>query len=187
MQTTEKSNSVCTSRREGRDLVFAVVGAGKADLRLAIAKIHPANVERATYQGFNQRCVNAAAIPKNEKTGQSATPLQKWEAIEKLVSHLNSGSPEWSPARVTLTPEQQRAAVLAGLDAHCLAAIAAHTGREVEAIRGLVDAGATKRGCAPDVYLAALCSNPEVAAKVDALRAASVTLDPTEDLMGMMA
>ena len=40
-------------------------------------------------------------MARDSKTGASATPQEKYEAMRRLVEHYGSGSEEWSPARST--------------------------------------------------------------------------------------
>ena len=86
---------------EGENAVikFAVKGAG--DLELKLKEVSIPNLLRAQVHGFVQRISDAAAMARDSKTGASATPQQKFEAMQRLVEHYQSGSSEWSPARST--------------------------------------------------------------------------------------
>lgn len=95
MQTKPKSNSVITHvwNMEAGTIRFNVKEAGK--VTLDITKIHADNVTRAAYHGFTQRVSDGAAIPRDTKTGLSATPQEKLEAITAICNHYMSGSADW--------------------------------------------------------------------------------------------
>lgn len=83
---------------EGGDLIrFAIKGAG--ELELELSKVSAANRSRAAIHGFVQRISDAAAMARDSKTGASATPQEKFEAMKRLVEHYMGGSEDWSPAR----------------------------------------------------------------------------------------
>lgn len=97
--TGKRANWTIAHKIEGQLVKFAVKGAG--DLVLDLAKVNSANRARAELHGFVQRISDAAAMARDSKTGASATPQQKFEAMKRLVEHYESGSEEWSPARST--------------------------------------------------------------------------------------
>lgn len=94
MQTKPKSNSVVTHTVAGNVITFHVLGVG--DITFDTALVHTAVAERAAVHGFIQRISDAAAISRDPKTGKSATPDEKHDAMLELVNHYQSGSPEWS-------------------------------------------------------------------------------------------
>lgn len=69
------------------------------ELKLELMKVHADNRERAMIHGFVQRVSDAAAMARDPKTGVSATPQEKFEAMRRLVEHYVSGDGAWSPAR----------------------------------------------------------------------------------------
>lgn len=94
---TKKSNSVVTVDREGTVLKFTVIGVGQ--LQLDTAAMHADNIANAILHGMEQRVRDAAAIARDKDTGQSATPADKYAAMQQLVEHYASGSPEWTIKR----------------------------------------------------------------------------------------
>lgn len=97
--TGKRANWTIAHKIEGQLVKFSVKGAG--ELVLDVAQVHAANRAKAELHGFVQRISDAAAMARDSKTGASATPQQKFEAMKKLVEHYQSGSEEWSPARST--------------------------------------------------------------------------------------
>lgn len=65
-------------------------------LVLDLNKVSQANLDRATFHGFKQRIPDAAAIARDETTGKSATPAEKYAAMKRLVEHYNSGAEGWT-------------------------------------------------------------------------------------------
>lgn len=101
MQTKAKSNSVIThalERYEGGQtlIVFKVKDAG--EIRLDMAKLNPAVIERAAIHGLIQRISDAAAISRNPETGLPASVLDKGAAMSALIDHYHSGTAEWKRA-----------------------------------------------------------------------------------------
>lgn len=78
-------------------ITWQVKGAGA--LSLDVSKVNQANRERAMLHGFVQRVSDAAAMSRDTKTGKSATPQEKYEAMQRLVEHYASGAEGWSPVR----------------------------------------------------------------------------------------
>lgn len=95
--TGKRANWTIAHKIEGQLVRFSVKGAG--ELVLDVAKVHAANRARAEMHGFVQRISDAAAMARDSKTGASATPQEKYEAMKRLVEHYQGGSEDWSPAR----------------------------------------------------------------------------------------
>lgn len=94
MQTKPKSNSIVThARLPGGELEFTVVGAGKFTFNPL--RVHANNRQHAELHGWIQRITDGAAIPRNTKTGASATPQEKMEAMKELAEHYMSGADQW--------------------------------------------------------------------------------------------
>lgn len=177
MQAKPKSNSVVTSAFDAvkRTLTFKVMGAGEHTLYLD--RTSDVCDHRAMLQGYNQRCVNAAALPRNTVTGKSATPAEKFEAVGKLVAHFNSGTDEWSPARE---------ATGASPDPVIVAALVEYLAKSEEDVRTMLAEGATRRETNIRTYAAALAAKSEpVSAIVTRMRAAQIEFDADEDLEAM--
>jgi hypothetical protein len=97
-----KANSVITHEVIEVDggaigVKFKVKDAGEVELDLT--KVSAANQRRAMVHGFVQRVSDRAAISRDTKTGASASPAEKLEAMQELVEHLNSGAESWSMGR----------------------------------------------------------------------------------------
>jgi len=95
-KTGKRSNWVI-AHRTSEDMSFiewTVKGAGT--LRLTVNKLHEKIHARAAIHGMVQRVSDAAAIPRDTKTGKSATPQEKFNAMAQLVNHYESGSAEWN-------------------------------------------------------------------------------------------
>lgn len=57
----------------------------------------PEMMAQAMLHGLKQKFVDAAAIPCNPDTGKSATPDDKWEAVNVVIERVLRG--EWNAAR----------------------------------------------------------------------------------------
>lgn len=188
MQTKPKSNSVVTTQLlpDGR-LEFTVLK-GSADGLASVtftfdpAKASEANRQRAMVGGFNQRIVNMAALPRDTKTGRSASPADKAAAMRKMVEHLESGTVDWSPAR-------EATAGGARLDPIILAAVVEVLGLTTAQVRERVAKGAEKNGCTQAAYLEGLTQNRKVAEAVARIKknAPKPELDADAELDAMMA
>lgn len=93
----KRANWTIAHKIEGESIMFSVKGAG--NLILNTREVSEANRNRAMLHGMVQRISDAAAMARDSKTGASATPQEKFEAMRRLVEHYQSGSGEWSPAR----------------------------------------------------------------------------------------
>ena len=181
MQVKAKDNSVCTSAFDptSNTLTVRVLGAGEAVLRLN--QVSAACKAEATIRGFNQRVVNAAALGRDKDTGKPATPAEKFEGVQALVEHYNSGTEEWSPARTPAAPKP--------LDSIVLRAVEQVTGKDAATVLGMVEAGAAKWTCTKHEYLAKLATNKDVDKLVTAARAAAVKaagFSADDEIAGMM-
>lgn len=107
-QTQPPAPSVLTGKRANwaiahkvdfaaMSITWQVRGAGA--LTLEVAKVNQLNREKAMLHGFVQRVSDAAAMARDSKTGASASPQEKFEAMRRLVEHYASGAEGWSPAR----------------------------------------------------------------------------------------
>ena len=72
-------------------ITFGVLNVGQIvlDLNKALACS-----ERAMYHGYEQKVRDAAAIPRDTKTGASASPQEKFDAMQAVVDQLHAG--EWN-------------------------------------------------------------------------------------------
>lgn len=95
--TGKRANWTIAHKVEGETIMFSVKGAG--NLVLDTRGVSVQNKSRAMLHGLVQRISDAAAMARDSKTGASATPQEKFEAMKRLVEHYQSGSEEWSPAR----------------------------------------------------------------------------------------
>lgn len=95
--TGKRANWTIAHKVDGAVITWTVKGAGT--LTLALEKLSEANRLRATAHGMVQRISDAAAMARDAKSGASASPQEKFEAMSKLVEHYASGAEEWSPTR----------------------------------------------------------------------------------------
>ena len=191
MTTKAKSNSIITTQLdESGRITFTVKGAGGAnehgqptDAQLVLdpAQVAESVRRRAMIHGFIQRVSDKAAISRNTENGQPATPQEKFEAMKGLVDHFMSGSEEWAPTRSGGAGRKP-----GGLDIIVLQAVAEVTGKDVAAVRGMVEAGAKAKAITQVQFLAALGSSSKVAPVVERMRAEAVAdLDGDELLEGL--
>ncbi len=68
------------------------------DVVLHLDRLHQDNKSYAALYGIGVRITRAAALSAGAD-GKSAPWSEKRAALQALVEHLESGSPEWSPAR----------------------------------------------------------------------------------------
>lgn len=100
MQTKPKSNSIVTSAYDAaRNVItFTVLDVGECELDLN--KVAEANMRRAAVHGWNQRIPDAAAIGVADKEGNVIPRAErnriKYERMNELCRHYESGSEEWS-------------------------------------------------------------------------------------------
>jgi hypothetical protein len=96
MQTKAKANSVLTHRVEEGAIFIKVKDAG--ELKFVPGLASEACRARAELHGWIQRISDAAALGRDPKSGQPASPQAKLEAMKKLVDHYESGAAEWRMA-----------------------------------------------------------------------------------------
>jgi hypothetical protein len=92
-----KSNSVVTTQWAGNVLAISVLGVEtpvKFDMELASL----ANRAQAERHGWTQRLCDRAAKGRDLKTGQSASPQSKFNAIKELSDYYMSGDVGWRMA-----------------------------------------------------------------------------------------
>ena len=94
--------------------------------------------------GAREKITNAASLPRDPKTGRSATPAEKRDAVMKVLDAMRAG--EW----------EVRARVGGSDDAVLIAALVEVTGNTRDAIRAMVDSwdGATKTAMQADANVA---------------------------------
>lgn len=99
MQATKKSNSVATSTFDAATGLLAIKVIGAGELSVDVRKL----AGEAAYDqltdlgrqglghGVNQRLMDRAAISRDQTTGASATPAEKFAAIKALADHYANG------------------------------------------------------------------------------------------------
>ena len=70
-------------------ITFGVAGIGTIVLDLDKAA---STAEQAKFHGYEQKVRDAAAIPRDLKTGRSASPQEKFDAMERVVGALHAGT-----------------------------------------------------------------------------------------------
>jgi len=93
-KTGKRSNWVIAHAIQGTVIKFTVKDAG--EITLDVSAVHEAIRQRAAIHGLVQRISDAAAIPRDEETGKSATPQEKLAAMTRLVDHYASGAETWT-------------------------------------------------------------------------------------------
>lgn len=161
MNTKAKSNSVISSVIGDNKIFFEVLGVGQ--LVLDFAKMNSAIIERAAMHGMVQRISDAAAIPRDLETGESATAQDKFDAMQRLVSHYESGTAEWSRR------PQPGEGKSGGLLFKALCVMSAETKTPAEIKEWMT--GKTK------AQLTALRNQPKIAEVINSLRPVSMEVD----------
>ena len=175
MNTKAKSNSIVTTTVTDLSIAFHVKGAGTCIL--SRSAISSTVTVRAMLHGLIQRVSDAAAKSRDTTTGLPATPEAKLAAMSRLVDHYNSGSEEWSPARVE---------GVVALDTILVRAIMEVLGKDEATVRAYIDRGATKNGVTPRAYLAKVGTGEKVSAVADRMRGESLpNIDADDELEGM--
>ena len=92
MSKERKSIISATWDEAGGNITFGVAGIGT--MVLNVADMGNTILQTATYHGFEQKVRDAGAIARDTKTGLSATPQEKFDAMQQVVEQLHSG--EWN-------------------------------------------------------------------------------------------
>ena len=92
-QAKAKTNSTITTQWSGDILTIEVLGAGALMFDRTLASA--ANRDQAEKHGWTQRLCDRAAKGRDSKTGQPASPQLKYNAIEELLKHYESGEVAW--------------------------------------------------------------------------------------------
>lgn len=78
-----------------RELVVTVLGVG--ELRVPVDTLAMHIKETAVIHGLKQKIVDAAALSRDPETGRSATPEQKYRAMEEVVARITDPeAPSWN-------------------------------------------------------------------------------------------
>src|SRR3990167_1884969 len=75
--------------QEAGTITYCVIGAGSTTLDLN--KVSEDAKTSGLYNGFKQAGGDKAAIPRDPKTGASATPSEKFARVKAWVENLNAG------------------------------------------------------------------------------------------------
>ena len=81
-------------------MVFEVQGAGR--IELDADGLDDSIRTQAMYHGIEQKVRDAAALSRDTKTGKSATPAEKLEAMQEVVNNLLAGT--WNAKRAGAQP-----------------------------------------------------------------------------------
>lgn len=90
-----RENSVCAVQRTAEQISVFVRGVAQP-IVLRFAQLSDAVRAEAMGYGMEVRLTRAAAIERDSKSGRSATPQEKAEAIRKLAEHYASGTESWT-------------------------------------------------------------------------------------------
>lgn len=69
------------------------------ELQIDITKLDPEIIKQATLHGLKQKLCDAAAIARNTTTGNSASPIDKYNAVRTVYDRLMSTAPTWNAVR----------------------------------------------------------------------------------------
>lgn len=94
-KTGKRTNWVISHAISGSIIKFTVKDV-KEVIELDVEKVHEKIRARAAIHGLVQRISDAAAIPRDEETGKSATPEEKHAAMARLVAHYVGGAESWT-------------------------------------------------------------------------------------------
>lgn len=89
MSNERKSIISATWDQAAGVITFGVAGIGTMVLDLTKAL---ATSDQAMYHGYEQKVRDAAAIPRDVKTGRSALPQEKFDAMQRVVDALHAGT-----------------------------------------------------------------------------------------------
>lgn len=92
MTTTKDVQRMDVSIDAGQKLITIKIPT-QADVALHLNRLHADNISYAALYGIGVRITRAAALPSG------STWAEKRAAMQELIEHLESGSPEWSAAR----------------------------------------------------------------------------------------
>ena len=162
IMATRKDNQVVTCTTVGETLAIHVKGIG--DVEFDAGQAHASNRAYAMMHGFKQRIVDAAALSRDPDTGQPATPLQKFEAIQAMVQHYHTGTADWG-TRTAAGPRET-----GGLTLRAIAAVYGWESADIAKER--VEKLAAKRGADYKAMLKLLAGSEKVGAEITRMRAA---------------
>lgn len=74
-------------------------------ITLHLYRLHREFKDYATLHGLKQRGSDTYAIPRDQKTGHSATAEEKFAALQNWVSHAESGTSQWELRRAARAAE----------------------------------------------------------------------------------
>ncbi len=98
----KESTRVISKEIDETGVTFKVKDQGT--LRVSFANLSGAVRDRALAHGIVQRVVDAAALSRDEKSGKSASALEKFTAMKEIVDHLMSGTENWTLSRESESP-----------------------------------------------------------------------------------
>lgn len=171
MQSKPKINSIITHTlgEDGCTLTFNVKGAGS--FTFDVTSAHPDNQHRAAIHGFVQRISDGAAIPRDTKTGRSATPEEKMARMQAIAAHYASGAAEW---RMVAAGDGEGRSGGVSIVVRALAAI---QGCSVADALAMVRERAEKARITTKAYLKRLATAKAIIDKVAELRAGEASAD----------
>ena len=95
MKTEKNEKLTCSIDEQNQALTFSVEGLGSETV--LVNELSQSIRDYAILHGLKQKIGDAAAIPRNEMTGKSATSQEKWQAVVEMVARLRGG--EWNRGR----------------------------------------------------------------------------------------
>ncbi len=89
MATDRKSIISATWDKDAQTIVFGVLNVGT--ILLDFANLSEGLLETACFHGLEQKVRDAGAIPRDVKTGASASAQEKYDAMKEVVDNLHEG------------------------------------------------------------------------------------------------
>lgn len=114
----DERKRVVSVTRDSTQISISVLGHEAQPIVLRFSDCSDAVRQEAMGYGMEVRLTRQAALERNEKTGASASPLDKYNAIRELAEHYATGTEEWKLAsgnRVTQDTRDLAAALSAAL------------------------------------------------------------------------
>ena len=81
--------SIIGSERGDGFITFTVAGAGQ--LQVMVGNLAQDIITEAIYHGIEQKVRDAGAMSRDTKTGRSASPAEKFAAMQAVVDNLHNG------------------------------------------------------------------------------------------------
>jgi hypothetical protein len=167
----KRANSILSQRVIDGNREYTVYGIGT--LTLYPDKVSAVCRAYAMGHGFDQRVRDAAALSANRDTGKSATPQEKFDAMKRIVDHLNSGTDDWH-IKVAAAPKGPDAGTI-------ILAMVRALHKTVDEVEALLAATMAKRGVDRNGALKVWEDSKQVAAMILVIKTERLARDTDSD------